>query len=580
MHIAVRMHRPCAPLGSRQAHSLLHSYIRNPFAPQLIHNSVSAPRGCALPAAAHSRATLTKSNPLTTNRLPQSDRRRWICMSALETAVQGMPPQATEVQYEATIGIETHVQLATATKAFCDCANVYGSEPNSNICPVCMAHPGTLPVINQEVVRLAVTAGLALNCNIAPLSKFDRKQYFYPDLPKGYQITQQDTPIAANGRIEIGFPDGSSQVVGITRAHLEEDAGKLMHEEGTQHSLADYNRAGVPLLEIVSEPDMSSGAAAAAYGAEIRRIVRFLGVSNGNMQDGSMRCDVNVSVKPVGQTKLGTKVEVKNMNSFSGMARAIDFEIDRQVTLLKSGRGDEIVGETRGWDEDQGITRSQRSKEGLADYRFFPEPDLPHLIITEEYLKGVREAMRELPSEKRARLQQLGLSAYDTALLTDDVATAQYFDDALAAGGPPKLVANWILSDLSKHCNETGQTFADLLLRPGGLAEMISLIESGAISGKIGKQILPALLKGEGSNKGGVKEMVESQGLLQISDPKALAAIVDSVLAANSKQLQQYRAGKTKLQGFFVGQVMKESKGRANPAELNRLLMERLNETQ
>eukprot|EP00208_Stichococcus_sp_RCC1054_P008073 CAMPEP_0206151886 /NCGR_PEP_ID=MMETSP1473-20131121/39047_1 /ASSEMBLY_ACC=CAM_ASM_001109 /TAXON_ID=1461547 /ORGANISM="Stichococcus sp, Strain RCC1054" /LENGTH=579 /DNA_ID=CAMNT_0053549437 /DNA_START=226 /DNA_END=1969 /DNA_ORIENTATION=- len=510
-------------------------------------------------------------------------RRRWAARSVIAHAAPvapspSVPTAETEVQFEATIGIETHVQLATATKAFCNCANEYGSEPNTHICPVCMAHPGALPVVNDEMVRLAVTAGLGLNCAIAPQSKFDRKQYFYPDLPKGYQISQYDVPIAANGHIEVLLPDGSTQRVGITRAHLEEDAGKLMHEEGSDHSLADYNRAGVPLLEIVSEPDMTSGAAAAAYGAEIRRIVRFLGVSNGNMQDGSMRCDVNVSVKPVGRKQLGTKVEVKNMNSFSGIAKAIDYEIERQVTLIRAGRGDEVVSETRGWDENAQVTRGQRSKEGLADYRFFPEPDLPALSVTEQYLARVKELMRELPSEKRARFSSLGLSDYDVSLLTDDVATAEYFDGALAAGAPAKLAANWILSDLSKHCNETQQTFSELALQPASLAEMISLIESGTISGKIGKQILPDLLNGKGAGEGGVKKLVEDKGLLQISDPSALMAIVDSVLAGNPTQLEQYRGGKTKLQGFFVGQVMKESKGRANPAELNKLLMQRLNE--
>lgn len=569
------------PLGGQHAHTLLRSYMRTPFTQQRSHSRAAATlRACAQHVASPTEAASARNSLSLAAHLSHRTRRGWSCPSVSDTAVESASPSATEVQYEATIGIETHVQLATATKAFCNCANEYGSEPNSHICPVCMAHPGTLPVVNREVVRLAVTAGLGLNCDIAPKSKFDRKQYFYPDLPKGYQITQHETPIAANGHIDVELADGSSQRIGITRAHLEEDAGKLMHEDGSTHSLADYNRAGVPLLEIVSEPDMTSGAAAAAYGAEIRRIVRFLGVSNGNMQDGSMRCDVNVSVKPLGQRELGTRVEVKNMNSFSGMARAIDFEIDRQVTLLREGRGEEVIGETRGWDEAQGATRSQRTKEGLADYRFFPEPDLPQLSITDDYVRGVRESMRELPSEKRGRLQQLGLSSYDTALLTDDVAMAQYFDDALAAGGPPKLVANWILSDLSKHCNETGESFAELGLKPAGLAEMISLIESGAISGKIGKQILPALLKGEGAGDSGVRALVEDKGLLQISDPEALAAIVDSVLTANTKQLEQYRAGKTKLQGFFVGQVMKESKGRANPAELNRLLMERLDQPQ
>ncbi|KAI7844607.1 hypothetical protein COHA_001847 [Chlorella ohadii] len=476
-------------------------------------------------------------------------------------------------KYEAVIGIETHVQLNTRTKAFCSCPSEFGAEPNTNVCPVCLGHPGTLPVLNAEMVRKAVLAGLALNARVALRSKFDRKQYFYPDLPKGYQISQYDVPLCEGGWVEVVVPDtatsGTGEVrrLGITRAHIEEDAGKLVHAgaaslSGSNYSLVDYNRAGVPLLEIVSEPDMRTGAEAAAYGAELRRIMRFLDVSDGNMAEGSMRCDVNISVRPRGQAAFGTKVEIKNMNSFSAMQRAIEFEIARQVELLEEGRGGDIVQETRLWDEGRQCTYSMRKKEGLADYRYFPEPDLPPVLLSQEQVDGLQASMPELPAAVRARYAALGLSQYDVLVLADELAPA----------------ANWVMGDVMAAAKELAGGFDALPMAPAALAEMIALIEDGTISGKIGKQVLPALLAGEGGAGGGsVRALVESKGLIQISDPAALAAIVDAVLEANPKQLQQYREGKTKLQGFFVGAVMKESKGRANPAELNRILMERLN---
>ncbi|KAH7619467.1 putative Aspartyl/glutamyl-tRNA(Asn/Gln) amidotransferase subunit B [Nannochloris sp. 'desiccata'] len=448
--------------------------------------------------------------------------------------------------------------------------------------PVDRVVDGALPVLNEEMVKKAVLAGLALDCTIAKESKFDRKQYFYADLPKGYQISQYDVPICEHGRIEVVLPEGGgTKQIGITRAHLEEDAGKLVYSgatslSGSNYSLVDYNRGGVPLLEIVSEPDMRTGKEAAAYGAELRRIMRFLGVSDGNMSEGSMRCDVNISVRPRDQEQFGTKVEIKNMNSFNAMQRAIEFEFDRQLALLKEGRASEIVQETRLWDENKQVTKSMRKKEGLADYRYFPEPDLPALFVSTEAIEDLRNSMPELPSQKRARYMALGLSEYDALVLTDDVDVAAYYDEVLKAGGAPKLSANWVMGDIMASCKEEGNGMDALKMSPKTLVEMISLIEKGTISGKIAKDLLPALLKGD-AEKDGVQALVESRGLIQISDPAALQAIVDSVLDANPKQLGEYRGGKTKLQGFFVGQVMKESKGRANPGELNRILMETLN---
>lgn len=433
-------------------------------------------------------------------------------------------------------------------------------------------------------MRKGILAGLALNCNIATSSKFDRKQYFYADLPKGYQISQYDIPLCSHGFIDVVLPDsneGDTKRIGITRAHLEEDAGKLVYAgadrlSGSEHSLVDYNRGGVPLLEIVSEPDMRTGKEAAAYGSELRRIMRFIGVSDGNMAEGSMRCDVNISVKPKTQTEFGTKVEIKNMNSFNAMQRAIEFEYDRQVSLLKEGRRDEIVQETRLWDENKQVTKSMRKKEGLADYRYFPEPDLPPLILDDDTIAGLRDRLPELPSEKRARYMSLGLSQYDACVLSDDVDVATFFDGVLDAGAPVKPAANWVTNDVMGYCKEEKKSMSELLMTPGTLAEMIALIEKGTISGKIGKEVLPSLLVGEAEGKG-VQALVESKGLVQISDIGAIEAIVDKVLSDNPGQLAEYREGKTKLQGYFVGQVMKESKGRANPKELNRILMEKLN---
>lgn len=480
------------------------------------------------------------------------------------------------IDYEAVIGIETHVQLNTLTKAFCGCAYNYGSQPNTNICPVCMGLPGALPVMNSKVIECGVKVGLALNCKLSYNSKFDRKQYFYPDLPKGYQISQFDIPIATGGYIDLDLPvefGGGHRTFGITRVHMEEDAGKLLHSEGGSHSQVDLNRAGVPLLEIVSEPDLRSGIEAAEYGAELQRLVRYLGVSNGNMQEGSLRCDVNISVRPRGQIEFGTKVEIKNLNSFSAMNRAIDYEIMRQVELHNQGMDDQIVQETRLWEEGAQKTVTMRKKEGLADYRYFPEPDLPEVILTEEFVESIRASLPEIPEMKRRRYEAMGLSMQDVIFLANDVNVADFFDATLAKGAEAKLAANWIMGDIAAYMKNEKVSISDIKLSPEELAELITSIKGGTISGKIGKEILFELIA-----KGGtVKGMIKEKNLVQIADPAEIEKMIDKVLADNPKQVEQYRGGKTKLQGFFAGQVMKESKGKANPGLLNKILMEKLN---
>lgn len=487
---------------------------------------------------------------------------------------------AVQTKYEAIIGLETHCQLSTQTKIFSSSSTEFGAPPNTNIDPICMGMPGVLPVLNQKVLEYAVKAGLALNCQIAPYSKFDRKQYFYPDLPKNYQISQYDLPIAEHGWLEVELVDedgnATRKKIGITRLHIEEDAGKLVHGgsdrlSGSTYSMVDYNRAGVPLIEIVSEPDIRSGQEAAEYAQELRRIMRYLGVSDGNMQEGSLRCDVNVSVRPVGQKKFGTKVEIKNMNSFSAIQRAIEYEIQRQTEAIEAG--EKIIQETRLWEEGSQRTISMRVKEGSSDYRYFPEPDLPPLEVSTHQLEAWKAQLPELPAQKRHRYEsELGLSAYDTRVLTDDCNVAAYFEATVAAGGNSKQAANWVMGDITAYLKNEKLTITDIPLKPENLAELISIIEDGTISGKIAKDILPELL----SKGGSPKQLVEKKGLILISDIKAIEAMIDEVLAANPKELEQYRAGKTKLKGFFVGQVMKKTQGRADPQLTNQLLIQKL----
>ncbi|MEG4282034.1 Asp-tRNA(Asn)/Glu-tRNA(Gln) amidotransferase subunit GatB [Microcoleus sp. A006_D1] len=488
---------------------------------------------------------------------------------------------SVKTQYEAVIGLETHCQLSTNTKIFSSSSTEFGNAPNTNIDPICMGMPGVLPVLNEKVLEYAVKAGLALNCKIAPYSKFDRKQYFYPDLPKNYQISQFDLPIAINGSIEIEMVDetGNStrKQIGITRLHMEEDAGKLVHGgsdrlSGSTYSMVDYNRAGVPLIEIVSEPDLRSGAEAAEYGQEIRRIVRYIGVGDGNMQEGSLRCDVNISVRPVGRKEFGTKVEIKNMNSFNAIERAIDYEIERQIQAIENG--EIILQETRLWDENKQCTFSMRLKEGASDYRYFPEPDLPPIEVSADQLRDWKAQLPELPAEKRHRYESdLALSPYDARVLTDDKAVAEYFEKSIAAGAATKQAANWVMGDITAYLKNEKLAIAEIPFQPQDLAELLGLIDAGTISGKIAKDILPELL----ANGGSPQKLVESKGLIQISDTGAIDRAIDAVLAANPKELEQYRAGKTKLLGFFVGKVMKETGGRADPKLTNELLVAKLN---
>jgi aspartyl-tRNA(Asn)/glutamyl-tRNA(Gln) amidotransferase subunit B len=485
-----------------------------------------------------------------------------------------------KTKYEAVIGLETHCQLSTNTKIFCNCSTTFGADPNQNVCPVCMGLPGVLPVLNEKVLEYAVKAGLALNCQIADFSKFDRKQYFYPDLPKNYQISQYDLPIAEHGWLEIELVDEAGNPtrkrIGITRLHMEEDAGKLVHAgsdrlSGSTYSLVDFNRTGVPLVEIVSEPDIRSGQEAAEYAQELRRILRYLNVSDGNMQEGSLRCDVNISVRPVGQEKFGTKVEIKNMNSFSAIQKAIEHEIDRQIQALETG--EKIVQETRLWEEGNQRTISMRSKEGSSDYRYFPEPDLAPIEVSKAQLKDWKSQLPELPAKKRHRYEnELGLSAYDARVLTDERSLAEYFETVVADKASPKQAANWVMGDISAYLNAEKLQISQIALKPNSLAELIDLIENGTISGKIAKEILPELLTQGGS----AKELIDRKGLVQISDTAELEKIIDEVIAASPKELEQYRSGKTKLLGFFVGQVMKKTNGRADPKLTNQILAPKL----
>ncbi|MEM0980687.1 MAG: Asp-tRNA(Asn)/Glu-tRNA(Gln) amidotransferase subunit GatB [Cyanobacteria bacterium P01_H01_bin.58] len=487
-----------------------------------------------------------------------------------------------KTQYEAVIGLETHCQLSTETKIFAPSSTEFGADPNTHIDPIVLGMPGVLPVLNQKVLEYAVKAGLALNCQIAPYSKFDRKQYFYPDLPKNYQISQFDLPIAEHGSLEIELVDKKTKAVtrkriGITRLHMEEDAGKLVHAgsdrlAGSTYSLVDFNRAGVPLVEIVSEPDLRSGQEAAEYAQELRRIMRYLGVSDGNMQEGSLRCDVNISVRPIGQEKFGTKVEIKNMNSFSAIQKAIEYEIDRQIAAIEDG--EKIVQETRLWEEGKQCTISMRSKEGSSDYRYFPEPDLPPIEVSPQQLETWHSELPELPAHKRHRYEtEMGLSAYDARVLTDERSVTEYFETVVQQGSDPKMAANWITQDIAAYLNAEKLEITSIAFKPEMLAEMIKLIENGTISTKIAKDLLPELLVKGGSTRA----MVEERGLSQISDPKQIEAIIDEVLAAHPDELTKYRAGKKKLQGFFVGQIMKRTSGRVDPKLTNQLLAQKLN---
>jgi aspartyl-tRNA(Asn)/glutamyl-tRNA(Gln) amidotransferase subunit B len=470
--------------------------------------------------------------------------------------------------WEVVIGLEIHTQLATRSKIFSGAATAYGAEPNTQACLVDLGYPGMLPVLNEEVVHMAAIFGLAVDATVAPRSVFARKNYFYPDLPKGYQISQYELPIVENGELFIQDSDGEEKRIGITRAHLEEDAGKSIHEGLNQSSGIDLNRAGTPLLEIVSEPDLRSAKEAVAYMRKIHTIVRYLGISDGNMQEGSFRCDANVSVRPVGQEALGTRSELKNLNSFRFVEKAINIEIDRQIDLIEDGG--EVVQETRLYDSDKDETRSMRSKEEANDYRYFPDPDLLPIEISAEYIESVRQQLPELPAAKRRRfVDEYGLKSDDADLLTGSRALADFFEAAAAATqAKAQLVANWVIGDLSGALNREGLDIPDSKVSATELAALLTRIHDNTISGKIAKQVFEAMWDSDRT----ADEVIEAEGLKQITDSSAIEAAVDKVIAANPGQVAEYQAGKDKLIGFFVGQVMKETKGQANPGQVNQVL--------
>ncbi|MCB1921319.1 MAG: Asp-tRNA(Asn)/Glu-tRNA(Gln) amidotransferase subunit GatB [Candidatus Competibacteraceae bacterium] len=476
------------------------------------------------------------------------------------------------MEWETVIGLEIHAQLATKSKIFSSAATAYGAEPNTQACAIDLGMPGVLPVLNREAVRMAAMFGLAIGAEVARRSVFARKNYFYPDLPKGYQISQYELPVVQKGQLVIDLEEGASKVIGVTRAHLEEDAGKSLHEDFHGQSGIDLNRAGTPLLEIVSEPDLRSAKEAVAYMKKLHQLVVYLGICDGNMQEGSFRCDANVSVRPKGDPKFGTRAEIKNLNSFRFVERAIEFEIERQIDLIESGG--KVMQETRLYDPDQGETRSMRGKEEANDYRYFPDPDLLPLVLDEAFIDAARAELPELPDVKKQRfMEQYGLSAYDATVLTVSRELAGYYEAAVAAlGSEPKLCANWVMGDFSAFLNKENREIADSPVNAAQLAGLLRRIQDRTISGKIAKEVFEAMWAGESD----ADAVIEKRGLRQITDTSAIEKVIDDVIAANPDQLAQYRAGKDKLFGFFVGQVMKLSKGKANPQQVNELLMEKL----
>jgi len=478
------------------------------------------------------------------------------------------------MRWEAVIGLELHAQLATKSKIFSGAATAFGAPPNTQACAIDLGLPGVLPVLNAEAVRMAVKLGLAIEATIARRSVFARKNYFYPDLPKGYQISQYELPIVSGGHVEIDLEERGPKTIGITRAHLEEDAGKSLHEDFHGFSGIDLNRAGTPLLEIVSEPDLRSAREAVAYMKKMHSLLRYLEICDGNMEEGSFRCDANVSVRTRGSPTFGTRTELKNLNSFRFVERAIDYEIDRQIDLLENGG--HVVQETRLYNPETNETRPMRGKEEANDYRYFPDPDLLPLVFDETYVESVRHSLPELPDAKKQRFQrQYALSTYDARILTASRELADFFEATVAAaGGEAKRVANWIIGDLTGVLNKSGRAIAESPVSPKMLAGMIRRIADGTISGKIAKEIFEAMCNG----KGDADTLIERQGLRQVSDSETIERIIGEVIAAHPEQVTGYREGKHKLLGFFVGQVMKLSKGKANPKQVNDRLKSRLDE--
>lgn len=478
------------------------------------------------------------------------------------------------MKYEAVIGLEIHCELKTKTKIFCGCATGFGAEQNTHVCPVCLGLPGVLPSVNKRVVEFGIKAGLATNCTINKYSKFDRKNYYYPDLPKNWQTSQYDLPIAEHGWVDIDV-DGEKKRIRLTRIHMEEDAGKLVHSGTTIKDSAtsnvDYNRTGVPLLEIVSEPDLRSAEEARAYMEKIKAIMEYIDVSNCRMEEGNLRADINVSLRPVGTKELGTRTEMKNINSFKNLEDAINYEIERQEEVLEDGG--HVIQETRTFDPARGITLSMRSKENAHDYRYMPEPDLPPIVTSEEIIEKYRSELPELPDARRARLEkEFGLSDYDAGIITSSRAMAEYFDAVVATGADPKLAANWIMGDLAKNLNEDGIDIAKSPVSAERLGKMIGLIMKDTISGKIAKKVFKEMW----TNEDDPEKIVKDKGLVQITDTGAIEAAVDAAIAANPKAVEEYKGGKKKAIGALVGQVMKATRGKANPQMVNKMLAEKL----
>lgn len=478
------------------------------------------------------------------------------------------------MNYEAVIGLEIHCELKTKTKIFCGCATGFGADQNTHVCPVCLGLPGVLPTINKRVVEFAIKAGLATNCEINKYSKFDRKNYYYPDLPKNWQTSQYDLPICEHGYVDIDTSEGKKRVR-LTRIHMEEDAGKLVHSGTTikdsTSSDVDYNRTGVPLLEIVSEPDMHTAEEARVYMEKIKAIMEYIDVSNCRMEEGNLRADVNVSIRPEGSDQLGTRTEMKNINSFKSLEDAINYEIERQTEVLEDGG--HIVQETRTFDPARGITLSMRSKENAHDYRYMPEPDLPPIITSDETIEKYRAELPELPDARRARYEKdYGLSDYDAGIITSTRAMAEYYDDVVATGADPKLAANWMMGDLAKKLNEESLDITKSPVDAKRLGDMIQLIMKDTISGKIAKKVFAEMW----TNPGAPEKIVKDKGLVQITDTSAIEPAVDAAIAANPKAVEEYKGGKKKALGALVGQVMKATKGKANPQMVNKLLVEKL----
>lgn len=474
------------------------------------------------------------------------------------------------MNYETVIGLEVHAELKTDTKIYCGCKNEFGGDPNTHTCPICTGMPGTLPVLNKKVVDFAIKAGLAMNCSITQYSKQDRKNYFYPDLPKAYQISQFDLPLCQNGYVDI-LVNGESKRIGITRIHIEEDAGKLVHDDYANVSVADYNRCGVPLIEIVSEPDLRSPEEAHVFLETLKSILEYIEVSDCKMQEGSLRCDVNVSLRPEGQTEFGTRCEMKNINSFRAAVRSMEYEQNRQRDVLEEGGV--IEQQTRRWDDVKGISTVMRTKEDAHDYRYFPEPDLLPIIISDEWIEEIKESIPELPDERRLRyVNEYGLPEYDAFILTSSKKTADFFDATVALGTTPKAASNWIMGDIAKITNDKELEAGDIPFTPAHLSSLISLIEKGTISNSAAKKVLDAMFESPEEPA----KIVEKLGLSQVSDEGAILQMIQDVLAQNPQSIVDYKAGKDRAMGFLVGQVMKVSRGKANPQIINKLLKEAL----